>query len=245
MWASSSSAALASNDASGRVQARPLVQLPMAALHPDTALYADVDGTLIFLSVHANRFFALTRAREDAFRRSIGNELAYRGACVISRGELPRLCLAEDAPALLTTSIPVVKSAFRENELSGTFRIFLEAMFDRLLMKRLVRRGNLKRINDILHAARSERSTAGNPATVFGAANGAFRAVSSLINAENHCLALAAARAKFIIKRGIPVTCVVGVRLNPFSAHAWVQYGDLVIGDDPDFIRIHSPIAAL
>jgi hypothetical protein len=216
----------------------------MAALHPDAALYADVDGTLIFLSVHANRFFALTRAREDAFRRSIGKQAAHRGACVISRGELPRLCLAEESPAL-TTSIPVVKSAFREDELSGTFGAFLEAMFDRLLMKRFVRRGNLKRIHDMLHAARSEGTTASNPAEVFRVANGAFRVVSSLINAENHCLALAAARAKFIIKRGIPVTCVVGVRLNPFSGHAWVQYGDLVIGDDPDFIRIHYPIAAL
>lgn len=217
----------------------------MASLHPDLALYANVDGTLIFLNVHANRFFALTRAREDAFRTSAGEALANRGACVISRGQVPRICLADDIAGLSAISIATVQAASRTSEPTGSHRLFVEAMYDRLLMRRLVRRGNLKKIHEILRSARDAGHIERDPEAVFRIANGAIRVVSSFVNAESDCLALASARAKFIIRRGIPVNCVLGVRLNPFSAHAWVQYEDLVVGEDADFVRIHTPIAAL
>lgn len=217
----------------------------MAAFHPDLALYANVDGTLIFLNIRANRFFALTQDREDAFRRSVGEEAANSGACLIARGQAPRLCLTEQFAALSTTTITTVQLSTRTSKPPGTYRIFLEAMYDRLLMKQLVRRGNLKRIHEMLRTARKTGPVETDPEAVFRVANGAFRAVSTFVNAESDCLALASARARFIIRRGIPVNCVLGVRLNPFSAHAWVQYEDLVVGEDVDFVRIHSPIAAL
>ena len=217
----------------------------MAILHQDLALYADVDGTLIFLNIRANRFFALTRDRENAFRSSVGEALASQGECVISHGHAPRICRTDEVTELSAISIPTAQAASRASEPSGSHRTFLDAMYNRLLMKRLVRRGNLKRIHELLRAARKDEPIGGDPEAIFRIANGAFRAVSSFVNAESDCLALASAQARFIIRRGIPVDCVLGVRLNPFSAHAWVQYEDLVVGEDVDFVRIHFPIAAL
>jgi len=35
---------------------------------------------------------------------------------------------------------------------------------------------------------------------------------------------------------------VFGVKLNPFSAHCWVQAGDIVLNDAIDHVTIHTPI---
>jgi hypothetical protein len=35
---------------------------------------------------------------------------------------------------------------------------------------------------------------------------------------------------------------VLGVRINPFAAHAWVQIGDRVLVGDYDQVRLFTPI---
>jgi hypothetical protein len=35
---------------------------------------------------------------------------------------------------------------------------------------------------------------------------------------------------------------VIGVRLAPFSFHAWVQFGDIVLNDEVDTVRPYTPI---
>jgi len=217
----------------------------MLTFDPSTTHYVDIDGTIIFLNVDENRFFALTPDQEEDFRRSIGKHGADAGACTIFRSPARGLRRPDRATMPSASSIATANAAFRESERPKSYRILVEAMCNRLSMKRLVRQGNLKQIHEKLRAERQRAQTTGDPQAVFRVANSAFSAISSIINAESDCLALASARAKFILRRGIPVNCILGVRLNPFSAHAWVQYKDLVIGDDVDFVRIHSPIAAL
>lgn len=46
----------------------------------------------------------------------------------------------------------------------------------------------------------------------------------------------------FLRKYGIPATLVLGVRLDPFVAHSWVQIGEAAIGEGHDRIRQYTPL---
>jgi hypothetical protein len=38
---------------------------------------------------------------------------------------------------------------------------------------------------------------------------------------------------------------VLGVRMNPFSAHAWAQFGSIVLTDSLEQVREFTPILAV
>lgn len=73
----------------------------------------------------------------------------------------------------------------------------------------------------------------------------AFRATSGLIRQQDQCLPRSISFARICKKRGVKVTLVIGVALDPFSAHAWVQEGDAVLNDTIERIRCYTPILAV
>lgn len=56
----------------------------------------------------------------------------------------------------------------------------------------------------------------------------AFEALTKLLRAEDECLPRAIAARWMCNRRNLAATLVLGVRLDPFSAHSWVQAGDAV-----------------
>lgn len=46
-------------------------------------------------------------------------------------------------------------------------------------------------------------------------------------------------------RAGIRTSLVIGVRLDPFAAHCWVQLGDLLLTDRVDMVSGYSPILVL
>jgi len=47
------------------------------------------------------------------------------------------------------------------------------------------------------------------------------------------------------LSRGLAADLVVGVRLNPFAAHSWVQAGSHVLNDRMDSVRTYTPVLVL
>lgn len=70
----------------------------------------------------------------------------------------------------------------------------------------------------------------------------AFLAVRRLIPLDNHCLLDSIAMAHFLRKRRLLPDLVIGVTSDPFSAHCWVQTGDMVLNDTVGNVRIYTPI---
>jgi hypothetical protein len=56
------------------------------------------------------------------------------------------------------------------------------------------------------------------------------------------CLLDSVTLSHFLARYGIFPTWVFGVKTEPFYAHCWVQQGDYVFNDTPDFIKGFSPI---
>lgn len=59
------------------------------------------------------------------------------------------------------------------------------------------------------------------------------------------CLIDSLALTLYCRSAGRAADLVVGVRLAPFLAHAWVQAGDIVLNDEPEFVRAFTPILAV
>ena len=73
----------------------------------------------------------------------------------------------------------------------------------------------------------------------------AHRAINGSIGRHNRCLPTALGLASHLASRRIQANVIIGVRPSPFSAHAWVQLGDELLNDEPDAVKIFTPIASL
>lgn len=58
----------------------------------------------------------------------------------------------------------------------------------------------------------------------------------------NKCLLKSMSLKYFLDFHGFKTDLIIGVKTNPFFAHAWLQIGDLVLNDDIDRVGDYSPI---
>lgn len=59
------------------------------------------------------------------------------------------------------------------------------------------------------------------------------------------CLVQSIALMKLLHQRQSSAALVIGVTLEPFRAHCWVQHGDMVLNDEIDVVAPFTPILAL
>ena len=58
----------------------------------------------------------------------------------------------------------------------------------------------------------------------------------------DRCLNDSLALIHFLATQGHFPRWVIGVRVQPFGAHSWVQSGDVVLNDLPENVRHYRPI---
>ncbi len=66
-----------------------------------------------------------------------------------------------------------------------------------------------------------------------------------LVPAPRLCVPDSLALMRCLWRRGIAADLLFGVRLQPFSAHCWVQKGDLLLSDPLDIVADYSPVFRL
>jgi hypothetical protein len=72
-----------------------------------------------------------------------------------------------------------------------------------------------------------------------------FLAARRLVPVTPRCLPDSLGLLAFLAHRGLTAPLVFGVKLNPFSAHCWVQDGALVLNDAIDHVTMHTPILVI
>lgn len=70
----------------------------------------------------------------------------------------------------------------------------------------------------------------------------AFKCCSLIKSALDRCLSRSVAIAHTMIDRSIHPDIIMGVRLQPFSAHCWVQHRGILVNDMFDRVRNYVPI---
>lgn len=71
---------------------------------------------------------------------------------------------------------------------------------------------------------------------------GSFAVASGIIDTHGRCLPWSLAIAHRLLSLGITPLLVLGVRLTPFAAHAWVQVGGTLINECRERTDVFTPI---
>lgn len=63
-----------------------------------------------------------------------------------------------------------------------------------------------------------------------------------VFTAHDQCLNDSLTLLRFLAAERLSATWVIGVKVRPFGAHSWVQWGDTVLNDQHDRVRGYRPI---
>jgi hypothetical protein len=100
-------------------------------------------------------------------------------------------------------------------------------------------------IRSVVHAAARARK-AGPGELDIGTARDLVAAFVHLrplfFTAYRACLLDSLSLIKFLARYRLHPEWVFGVKTNPFFAHCWVQHGEVVFNDNPDYVRGFTPI---
>lgn len=73
----------------------------------------------------------------------------------------------------------------------------------------------------------------------------AFDRSGIILGIADQCLIRSLSMLMMLHRVGAAPYLVFGVRTNPFSAHCWIQEGDVVLNDSPEHARLFEPILAI
>lgn len=216
----------------------------------DGLSFCHVVGGIIFLDVPGDRYFQLPKPLEQEFTsllREGTEDTPISGA--LARADI--IAMADDDSATPRAhSIHYPSCSALENPRPA--RISLGAILEVLWIVgstgRAIRPGRLNAAVDVMRRTRDRhpRHTArtamesGNLLAVALASQ--FHRARPFVPIETCCLLDSIAMIRFLARRGIFAKLVFGVTGDPFSAHCWVQRGDMVLNDTVGHVTSHTPI---
>lgn len=213
----------------------------------------ELDGRLFFLDIQNDRYFQISPALE----RSLLSYLRAPDDADAATSALGKL-------NLLPQTVPASHTAVAQRVISPTEslletpashrRIPLRAIRDVfvavLKMRRQLQTQRLKSILQSLADYRQRECTApANTNTEIAAglkeAATNFNRVRPFVPIETSCLLDSLAMVRFLATQGFSTYLVFAVACDPFSAHAWVQHGSLVLNETVGAAQAHSPIRVI
>ena len=96
-----------------------------------------------------------------------------------------------------------------------------------------------------LHARKESSTTQARPFDVSTARSlvGAYYHIRAFFYGQKgRCLLDSLTLMEFLARHGSYPTWVIGVQINPFGSHSWVQYGSYVLNGTPAYVRSYRPI---
>jgi hypothetical protein len=207
--------------------------------------YGLVRGRPVFLDLRRDRYVALEPAAEAAFSKL----LAHPGGSHDPEERARLLATGLFAPADKASPLAPVQIAPVEREPPETDAPGRTLPGDILsLWWRLVRARHMlatRPLERVLAEARRTNTKRMTAAPDLGPLAARCRAARSFIPLHPRCLPDTLAAAGWLATRGLGVTIVLGVALDPFSAHCWLQSGDTVLNDRLDIVTGFTPVLAL
>lgn len=205
--------------------------------------YCLVEGRAVFLDLAGDRYFRLGASRNADFVAAIsGLPTAPNAIGELVRAGVPfdgQTCLAREGK----TQCDVRRQA--TDVLSGPFRLedVAHALWlQRRIEIRLARRGLKDLLEEVCRRRPGRRigtaTNEGKAARILRA----FEYARLLRSPANRCLPRSIAVATALARHDIHAEVVIGVKLEPFAAHCWVQRRDEVLNDTVEEVGKFTPI---
>lgn len=212
-----------------------------------------VDGHAVLLDLTGDRYFRLSPALERVFVAYLMEGAACHEDDLRHLVSLGIFVDAEQTERLdRIDPTPPRRSALEQAPWTAS-----TALSDQLRILALVVRVQIalktSALVNILHAVSTERALqtrdAGSHEGVDDApllkAAGIFASARLAVPVETCCLLDSLSLLRFLSGRGLFARLVIGVTGSPFSAHCWVQAGDLVLNDTVGHAMAHTPIRVI
>lgn len=195
------------------------------------------NGRALFLDLPHDRYFCLPEERNTLFQewargdRHGSPEVAAQLADVVQPGPGPRA----------QTFLQPATRDLTESEIRAQLRDTCGAAIAQLRARRALKRTPIAALITRL-ALKPPDAEALPGCGGLERIAAAFRATSGWIEAADQCLPRALAARRMCNRRGLGAALVLGVRVAPFAAHAWVQAGGAVVVGDLEQVRLYTPI---
>lgn len=210
--------------------------------------YCLVGDHPVFLDLQEDRYFRLSVTLERAFAACAGGEgTLAEFQILIDHGIL--IEASEGTGNISPAAMPrpersALEMRFPPARLS--IKALIEVTATTYLTHRTLRTRPLRQILEEVVAYRQRRAAlpgrSGNKETRLLDAAAAFRQARLYVPIAPTCLLDSIALVMYLARRGVHANITIGVNSNPFSAHAWVQSGSLVLNETVGESIGHVPI---
>lgn len=205
--------------------------------------YCRVGDRVVFLDIAADRYFCLPSRLDQFFQRRVAGcsdadshmVAALRRAGVVDDAgairavPCPGLPVAEDALSPSQRTRSLIKVAFAQSRVQARLRSW---SFERVIAHERQRHRSSKPL---------DRRMADELSMLYAA----FQALAGWFGEADRCLARSIAFRALAFQRGFAPTLVLGVKLDPFAAHCWVQSGTRIDNDAIERTRLYTPILTI
>lgn len=208
--------------------------------------FCNCAGRIVFLDVHTDRYFALSGKADQAFRAWIAGEVT------VEEPDEHLNCLMRINVLVLDTGhgkigiVPSLQCAtrdFQPRPVGSAFLVGAKAFLLRYGARRNIRSQSLRAVlRDVRERKAALTFFAQDAVAEISLACKAFGSTGWVFQSKDQCLPEAIALHRLCLNRGVPASLFIGVSVNPFTAHCWVQHGDAVINDRVERIRQFTPI---
>lgn len=217
---------------------------PMAGYRlRDGLSFCRIGERSLFLDLVADRYFCLSGPLDRAFSALCESEPADP-ALVSTLVEMGILIVSRDAPPPSPcASRSWIATGKSDLHARPSVAIIAMALARRALWSRRVRHRPLAENVQYLERQKQKGARTGSsPPAAIARIEGAYRRAALIVPTRDRCLATSMALMSALTAQGARADLVLGVKLDPFQAHCWVELDGAVIGDEPDLLRPFTPI---
>lgn len=203
--------------------------------------YCRLAADYIFLCLHSNRYFLLRGSPSERFDRFLSGNASRTDLAWLTEHEI--VSNEDGGGPDSCGQVPRPLSSFRDTTLSSASLIdVMSVLIDQQIARRILATRNLGAIaTDLGRADRASHKIDVDTCLDVAAA---FHRARRYAPAIDQCLVRGLAMKRTLLRRKCDAWLLIGVAM-PFSAHCWVQVGDIVLTDTIDTVLPYSPILAI
>ena len=210
-------------------------------------LWCEANRRIVLMDLNSQRYFTLSSDTEAAFRRLISTQLSEPGdASLLAQLLAPVPFSRESREAATVLPAAPTRSAVEDPSGHPSPLLIGSALTYRWSTARQLRHDAFKkivaRLRTLKAAGRHVRPLSSRQQQD---AIAAFLKTSRIFKTHNLCLAHSIAMYRFLASRHYFPNLVLGVKMTPWAAHAWVQDEDMVLNDTVDRVRPYTPILVI
>lgn len=217
----------------------------MTLSHTEGTHWCVANDRVVLLDLKADLYSCLPDATDRAYRRFLSDaELDEDDLAALATlrtanllpfdRKVPPLALSLASSSLLDQSLkdPPTPAS-------------LLALWDQIFMGLRLKITNLDRLIERVRRRKQMSGVSNDIPPDIRTSIGRFMASRCLLSRQSQCLRTSLALVVYLARHGYYPDLVIGVRMKPFGAHAWVQAGSIVLNDTVDEVAPFTPIVVV